>query len=177
MTFKKFTTAYDGVQDRFRISGEVEGGGVLSLWLTARLVQRLVLALAKLISPETAAHSRETSVQAWQQSKAKAVHSAQSNPGTRDPAPAAHRSGNHTMHLIHSVELKATAKQVVLIFRIANDTEVVRLPLSALELRQWLSILHRKCVACGWSTQGWPVWLAQSEQYAETMNTGSAVLH
>mgnify|MGYP000505615817 CR=1 FL=1 len=177
MTFKKFTTAYDDIQDRFRISGEVEGARVLTLWLTARLLQRLVLTLAKLISPETTVHTREGSVQAWQQASAKAVHAAQPQKGTEDPAPAAHLGGNHTMRLIHSVDLEATAKQVVLIFRVGNNAEVARLPLSALELRQWLGILHRKCVRCGWSTEGWPAWLAQTDQPVQNPNTEGAVFH
>ncbi len=179
MTFKKFTTAYDDIQDRFRISGEVEGGRVLTLWLTARLLHPLVLALSRLISRETTVLTREGSVQAWQQASAQAVHAAQSSKGTEDPAPAAHRGGNHTMRLIHSIDVEANAKQVVLIFRAAKNVEVARLPLSALELRQWLSILHRKFQKCGWSTEGWPAWLAQSEPAGPTpaLDGQSTVLH
>jgi len=50
---KRVTTEYVDAEDRLRISGETGDGGVLVLWMTQRMVNRLIGALAQWLEKQS----------------------------------------------------------------------------------------------------------------------------
>ena len=60
------------------------------------------------------------------------------------------------------VDLSCSAESVTLLFPV-GDGEARKLQMSMLELRQWLSIVHRQFEHAGWSMQVWPEWFTKTE--------------
>ena len=50
----RITTRYVALEDRIRLAGEVEGAGMVSIWLTRRLLQRLLPKLLRGLEPAPA---------------------------------------------------------------------------------------------------------------------------
>ena len=60
--------------------------------------------------------------------------------------------------LIHSVDLTPAQERLALVFR-AADGRAAGVALTAIELRQWLAILHGVWLAAGWPASVWPEWI------------------
>lgn len=148
---QKITTTYEEEEDRLRLAGEDAAGEAVVLWLTQRLANRLVPALAAWLDEENAAGdewSRQT-CHSWAQTAARAQLSGSD----------AVRAGGHTpQRLVAAIDLNRGPERYGLAFK-GQDEATATLNLTATELRQWLAILHQAFLKAGWPRPGWPEWL------------------
>lgn len=155
---QRFTTEYVDLEDRIRLSGETAGGEAEVLWLTRRLIGRLVPHLCAwlekqdglgraLDEPHMADVLQGFALQAALQSLV-------------PQAPVRPEGAQHSW-LVQSVNLTAGEAALHLVFQGAADRQCV-LALQAQALRQWLGILHAQCCVAEWPLEVWPSWLTQS---------------
>ncbi|ABM40826.1 MAG: hypothetical protein E7K47_22235 [Acidovorax sp.] len=174
---QRITTAYDPAQDRMRLAGERADGSTLTLWLTQRLLKRLLPALWQWLerhdAPAGAAHSarlpgyHSDAVHGFAQQAARAQ---------LPPQPPVTPHERSPQWLVHSIQLSAGASGVELRFSGEPGTDApVGLTLAAQPLRQWLSILQQQYHEAEWPTQDWPAWLAAAAGPAAP--AGRAMLH
>jgi hypothetical protein len=149
MEIKRFTTQYDSHEDRVRLVCTDEQGQTLILWLTQRLLNRLVSHLCSglvreqsrpTVASRSPARSSVQSVrthveQSFAQQKAKAALSAQ--PPVVPRADAAHWR-------VDAADVKQGPSGVHLILKGALDDQRVKLHLSQALLRQWLGIVYEQ---------------------------------
>lgn len=173
-SLQRITTEYVEIEDRLRLVGELVNGATVVLWLTQRLVNRLLphliswldqqLTLATSIAPVQAAH--HDIVQSFVQ------HAARAQLALEPPVLAA---ASQAGWRVDAVDIAQGEDALVLTFK--GEAQVsATLTLAAQPLRQWLGIVYEQCLRGVWSTTVWPAWMEQA-QVSITPHTRSAMLH
>lgn len=166
-SLQRITTEYIDSQDRVRLAGELATGEVLTLWLTQRLLNRLIPHLCGWLERHTGNAPLAEVRQEMAQQKARSELEPQ--------APV--RAGARVQGvLIQSVDLKAAKAGIALLFKDAAGQEVARLQLPTMPLRQWLAILHGHYRLAAWPTSVWPAWVEEAQVGLMPKNH-SVVLH
>ena len=180
---QRITTEYVDSEDRIRLCGESAPNLTVVMWMTQRLLNRLVPHLLGWLEQQTAvpcgvgAGVRTEVVNSFVQQAAMASMEMQ--------APVQANSAQSAW-LVQSVDVTVTQAVVRLTFKgqPSSDQPVPSIEASvtmqALPLRQWLSILHEQCRRAGWVPTSpeaagpvWPEWI----QARHTGGGGVAVLH
>lgn len=144
-----------------------DGDGVApcAVWLTQRLLNELVSALATQLtamSPE-ADVERQAVRHRWSQSMASFTEA----PST--PSEVA-RAVTAAPHLVSTVRIRRSRALLQLRFARAETSELV-VTFTEPELRRWLLALHRLATRAGWSQTRWPAWIkAPAPQAPERLN-------
>lgn len=174
MEILKFTTRYDALQDRLCIDGEDRDGRIVSLWLTHRLLRRLIPALVKLITPVAESEDKVAVLAEWALDFAKTQQKPEL-PVTPQPVPTSPgRMVAPPDHLlISSIELKNSTRRVELVFCLPTNTPVATIEFNAETLRQWLSIVYRLWTGADWTLVEWPAWM----QPPASQGTARALVH
>lgn len=155
----RITTRYVAAEDRVRLSGQLEGAGTVAVWLTLRLLNRL---LPKLLS---GLEGRPAQMSLGEALRGEVLHGfAQRKAIAAMPATAPVQIADDTVHWVaEAVVISRSATGVALTFR-ARDGREVLLALMGEALRQWLAIVYRAYGAAGWPGDFWPTWLVESTQ-------------
>ncbi len=156
---ERLTTEYVQEEDRIRLNLEDPQQQRTTLWLTQRLLNRVVPALVKVLEEETSGKPQASDLQAFTQQRA------QRDIEQEAPIPAA-----ESAWLVRRVDMTSRPKAVTLVFG-DNQSETARLEMPRTALRQWLSILRDLYRRAEWSCENWPDWLAPLSQTAETKDS------
>lgn len=151
-TLKRITTEYKPLEDRVRLSGEVASGSVIVVWLTQRLLCRLVPEMARWLQSQEKPASDVVKVQSFKQQKASAMVGAQA------PVQAEQAVNDW---LVTAADLQRRPGLLLLVLRGANEEERVILELSPLALRQWLNMLLIAYARAEWPLTVWPLWMRE----------------
>lgn len=157
----RITTQYVDVQDRIRLSGEVQAGDALVVWLTHRLLNRLLPGLLGWLENQSGGGAvnamlpgyHTDAVQGFAQQAARAQLAKQ---------PPVQAEGASPHWLLVSVDLTHTAQSVALVFKGEDAHARVGLTLTTQPLRQWVNIVHDQYLQAGWSMEVWPAWITES---------------
>ncbi|MCB2080233.1 MAG: hypothetical protein KDE55_21370 [Novosphingobium sp.] len=152
-TISRISTTYVPREDRLLLSAVDMGGVQVKLWLTQRLMTRLVPALVDLIEksvPKEAPAAARPAMQAMEQTKAD-LQRQRMTPVRPEPA------GEE--HLVTNIGLRSSKKSVAVIFMWGeDDAEKVGLGIDRTRLRQWLRIFHEAYGRAKWPMDIWPEW-------------------
>lgn len=193
---RRLTTRYLDHEDRIRLAGELANGQVQVLWLTQRLLNRLLphlwqwLNLAVQNQPQShdspAAATAAASPGAQAELQRFAQQSAAAQRQQQTPVNAA--QAELTL-LVQSVDITQLPAGLKLVFKAAPPAigniptlvpaspqpQAVCLTLATQPMRQWLHILYQQYEAGGWAVNHWPAWLRP--EAASPAPTGGRVLH
>lgn len=166
---QRITTTFVDSEDRIRLCGEAASNQTVVLWLTQRLLNRLVPHLLAWLEQQTSitggvgSDVRADVVNSFAQQAALASLAQQ-------PPVQAHAA--QTVWLVQSVDMTTSADAIRLTFNDSPTSGQQRsnlqacLSMQALPLRQWLSILHEQCQRAGWvsapphaASDIWPEWI------------------
>lgn len=165
LALQRITTQYVPQEDRLRLAGEGPAQQVVVLWLTQRLLGRLVPHLCGWLEQQSAA-SVPQSLQAVQQSFAQQAamaalhHSAQAPVQVPQAQPAAEGTTPHSGQVVQAVDITPVGDAALQLgFKDGAGRVQAQLRLEALPLRQWLVIVQAQYAAADWPTPNWPQWL------------------
>lgn len=151
----RITTEYIDLEDRVRLSGEAASGAAVSLWLTQRLLGRLVAAILPWVAEGDDAY--QAIKNGFSQAAARAGLLQQA-PVPAQPLPC----------LVTKVDLRHNSEAMTLLF-FGADGLAGELTLQRQDLRHWLNILYDAWRAAGWPAGVWPEWMdAQAATPAPT---------
>lgn len=150
---ERITTEYIDTEDRIRLSGEVGNDVPVVIWLTQRLLQRLLPKLLQWLENQNADMPHADILHGFAQQAAKAELAPQ--------APVLAGSDS-TAWLVQSVDIEQSEQAVSLTFYGVNGQDPVSLALAATPLRQWLSIVYDAYLKAEWPIEVWPGWLRES---------------
>jgi len=177
MNLGRVTTVYVDVEDRFRLSGAAEDGSVVVLWLTQRLLCRLVPPMVQWLDKHSTLQASSSRPVA---TAVQAVHSfAQQSAvaGLRPQMPVHATAARHDW-LVQKVDVVTSAQALCLTFRPPDEggagDEKASVTMDATHLRQWLGIVHGQWQQAGWPQGVWPLWMAQAA--ADTPASGGGVV-
>lgn len=148
---ERITTEYIDTEDRIRLAGEAKNTAPVAIWLTQRLLQRLLPALLQWLEGQNADTPRAEILQSFAQQAAKA---------DLLPQTPVQVSKCHSAWLAMSVDITQSNEVIGLTFRGASD-ERITLTLAAKPLRQWLDILHDAYLRAEWPRDVWPAWVRE----------------
>ena len=155
-SLKRLSTEYVALEDRIRITGELEKVAPVVIWMTHRLFSQAIPLTLRWLQAETASSTKATSspkaievVQSFAQEAARAELKPQ-NPVRADPSGAT--------WIAHTVEIASAKDRLGLTFRGSNN-QAASVSFKPIELRQWLSIVHLAWTKAQWSPQIWPDWV------------------
>lgn len=156
----RITTEYIDAEDRLRLTGEKAPGEVLVLWLTQRLVHRLMDHLCRCLDNQAHHLSQSRALQAdviqtFAQQAARARLPTQ---------PAVLASQASQQWLVTAVDINQAADKTTLTFKGSNPDGHARLTLHEQPLRQWLGIVFEQCSKAGWPVEVWPDWVRDAYQ-------------
>lgn len=169
---QRITTEYIDSEDRIRLSGELSPQSTVVLWLTQRLINRLLPHLLGWLEQQAGNGAMGELFQGFAQQAAMA---------TLEQQPPVQSAPQSQALLVQAVNLAAAAEGVRLTFRCVGDmsapegSDAIGLTLHAQPLRQWLGILHTQYCKADWPLTGWPDWL--TEAHTPTGHTSQAMLH
>ena len=146
---KRLTTRYLDVEDRIQVAGELAGGATVVLWLTQRLMQRLLPVLLQSLEKNGVDASYAAMLQGFAQQAARAGQAA---------APPVSAGQGRQSWLVVTVNISQTEEIVRLAFKGLEDQQAL-LVLALQPLRQWLGIVHDAYGKAGWSMAVWPDWV------------------
>ena len=145
----RITTEYIDVEDRIRICGEAENAAPVVIWLTQRLLNRVLPVLLQWLERQNANTPRAEALQGFAQQAARAE---------MKPQAPVRASKGCAAWLVQSVDVKQSAQVVILTFK-SIDNQNATLTLAATPLRHWLNILHDTYLKAEWSLDVWPEWV------------------
>ena len=179
---QRVTSIYSDSEDRFRIAGEVDADSTRCLWLTQRLLMRLVPHMLEWLNEIARAEGKGDLGQAelmqdFAQQAAKARLEPQAAvrvPSIPDPnAPIETTPGASAFAkiddtwLVQEVDIsKSTNGVLTLVFK-RERASGAQLAMAPIELRQWLIILHTQWLQAGWPAAIWPEWVDTSPKASE----------
>lgn len=149
---ERITTRYIDLEDRIRLSGQQGDSAPVVIWLTRRLLYRLLPALLQWFEHQGEETFRAQALNSFAQQAASAEFKSQ--------LPVQASSGS-AVWLVQSIEMSIEKKVLRLIFR-GPDKQSSILVLTAGLLRQWLNILYDACLKAGWPLDVWPAWIRES---------------
>jgi hypothetical protein len=160
---QRLSTDYVEIEDRIRMAGQTPAGPIV-MWLTGRLASRAIpaflrwldeAALPAVATPAAAtpapapSPAAKRALQGFAQEVAVAKLKQQPPVAPVSSAPA---------WLVTAIDLQAGKTHLDMVFRGMAD-QSVSLRFNAVELRQWMAILHRAWSAANWPPLVWPDWI------------------
>lgn len=121
------------------------------IWLTRRLLVRLIEAMVKAIESETVGRPESDTLQSFTQ------HRAQQAQVEESPVKALEGSAEW---LINRVDLNVSHERLTL--KLFLDDDCATLPMPRVNARQWLNIIQRLFEVAEWHYEKWPSWMQQS---------------
>ena len=146
---QRITTEYIDTEDRIRLTGEVNESDPVILWLTQRLLTRLLPHLFLWLEQQNGNTMPAEIVQSFAQRAARSELTEQ---------PPVQRSAESTEWLVHAVDITPDNASLRMRFRSIGEDEAT-LTLPVVQLRQWLGILHLLWGKGEWPRGVWPEWI------------------
>jgi hypothetical protein len=153
----RFVTDYNDTEDRIRLVCETDAGPVI-LWLTQRLLQRLVPALVRWLEQQQGRTSKALTAFAFAQSSARKRRIPPQLPSW----------------LVRTVSLHREKGQIRLTFK-ADASRTAAITLAIAPLYKWLELLYDAYLAAQWPLTAWPAWV--TERASVFSNNQPAVWH
>ena len=160
-TLQRITTEYIDLEDRVRLAGETADGERVVLWLTRRLLDRLLPHLLGWLEKRhvpTTSRLYEEARQGFAQEAARA--------GLK-PEPAVSTSAANRGWLVTAVDVNADDQRVLLNFKGQAEVDQIWLVVEEAPLRQWLGIIHALYIGASWPLSLWPAWMSTPDKPAE----------
>jgi hypothetical protein len=147
---KRLTTEFVEREDRIRLVGEIGESKTVTLWLTQRLINRLIPHVLAWLETQTVTQTRSHLLQDFAQQAARASLTLQQPVANRDDSEA---------WLIDSIDLKKTTEVFQMIFKVTSTDQAAKITFEVIPLRQWLGIVFEQYRCAQWSMSLWPDWV------------------
>lgn len=179
---QRITSIYSDVEDRFQITGEVSDESTRCLWLTQRLLLRLVPHILEWLNEIARAEGKGDLGQAeLMQDFAQQAAKARLEPQAAVPVPtmpdpnaaiettpgAATAGQQEAIWLVKEVDISKSTNGILTLTFKHESANGVQLAMAPIELRQWLIILHSQWLQAGWPAAIWPEWVDTSPKASD----------
>jgi len=174
MKLTRITTIYDGEEDRFHLLGTTLEDESLELWITQRLLGRMVKVLLEWLEGNSKEQLGSHSQSSQAQSSVQTFAQQNANAAWESSVPVEKQISTES-HLLGEVDIQRGDEHVVLVFKLPEQ-QVAELLLDSTHLRQWLTIVMAQWINAEWPADLWPQWMQQAGAEVEHSG-GSLSLH
>lgn len=157
---RRFTTEYVVAEDRIRISLEREDDSLAILWLTRRLMIRLVPQIVRVLKTlpqlqgQTVVKTSPRSDNAQRRNQMDALGKLEQ----QAPVLSGDLSDSIDSSLVSGLGVRMARGVMLMDFKVGEEVVQI-LPFTEDALRQWLGMLHVNFTKAGWKEDIWPNWI------------------
>ena len=166
---ERITTEHVELEDRIRLAGLTYDNQTVCIWLTMRLLKRLITHFLNLLEKNTP-ELKETPTQSEQSRESIHNFVQQSAEQQVVEETAVKVTKNSPNHLAAEIDVKSDHAGVTIIFK-GEFSSHHAIYLNNQQLRQWLGMLHIIWQKAEWSTLVWPDWMSSSPQETASLAT------
>ena len=162
ITLQRITSEYIESEDRIRLTAISDAEEIIILWITQRLLIRLVAHFLGWLEKEAPKVSRSSAVDTGAKStlQGMAQQSAVANLQNQSAVTATSESA---ILLVKEIDIKMSEEAAVLVFKY-DDDQKAELSFTIQQLRQWLGMIHRLWRLAEWPVSIWPDWMDDNQQ-------------
>ena len=166
---QRLTTRYVEREDRIRLTGENEDRGVVTLWLTQRLANRIIGPLCRWL--ESQAQDSQAASKPSPRMQLEQTFEQERAAQALVPQPPVQPEGTSTESLVESVDVQRGGKGVRLVFKDGQQKILATLTFSSTLTRQWMAIVLGQFKAAQWPLAAWPQWMVNVGRRPEAGET------
>lgn len=171
ISLERITTEYIELEDRIRLASLTDDNQTISIWLTMRLLRRLITHCLNLLAKSTPGLEKaptqneksRKSIQNFVQKSAEQQIVVETAVTVTENSPD---------YLAAEIDVRNDYAGVTIIFKDEFNSNY-SIYLNNRQLRQWLSMLHMIWQKAEWSTLIWPDWMSSDPQ--ETASAATSV--
>ena len=161
---EKITTKYNETEDRFCISALTSDDSVIILWVSCRILKRLLPLIFRWLDADRSI-TAQNDIKSKRLMNDFAQYEAQAElkpetPVQHERSQSQEPKKQDKSWLIHEIELNYSDKVMELDIKDANN-KIAKLSLSKLYARQWLMILYSQWIKSEWPMNVWPDWFTK----------------
>lgn len=170
----RLTVTYCLTEDRLRLSGEGTAGDTLVLWLTQRLLNRLIPELAQWLEKHEARRIGRA-LQTMPRGEALLSFSQQQAVQSLPPHSPVEIRPHSGEWRVNRVNLRCSDSRIEFAFH-DEAAPRARITFAPTQLQQWLGLVHRAYSSADWPLAVWPDWMSEPAPKPQVM-PGAVVLH
>ena len=166
VSLQRITIQYILSEDRIRLTGEDVSGTTRVLWMSQRILNRLIPHICQSLEAKQDDILQSSLVQAFAQQKARM--------NFQQVASVKAHADSQSL-LVQNVDVKTLSSGIELCFKDKDGQIFASLILRSQVLRSWLNIVYDQYLCAEWSTSMWPLWIAEAKPPSQPATT--SVLH
>ena len=161
-TLQRITSEYIESEDRIRLTAISNAEETLILWITQRLLVRLITHFLGWLEKEAPKVSWSSAIDTGAKSalQGMAQQSAVANLQNQSAVTA---NSESTTLLVKEIDIKMSEETVLLVFK-CDDGRKAELSFTIQQLRQWLGMIHQLWRQAEWPVSVWPDWMDDKQQ-------------
>ena len=161
-TLQRVTSEYIESEDRIRLTAISNAEETLILWITQRLLVRLITHFLGWLEKEAPEVARSSAVGSEAKSALQGM-AQQSAAAKLQEQSAVTATSDSTTLLVKEIDIKMSEEAVLLVFK-CDDDQKAELSFTVQQLRQWLGMIHRLWRQAEWPLSIWPEWMDDNQQ-------------
>lgn len=160
---QRLTTVYDAAEDRIRLTSRDKEGQVLCLWLTQRLLNRLIPHLCQGLEKKVAESDKHPQglVQPLRTFVEQSLAQQRANAELERQPPVV-PTADMSEWRVATVDVTLGAGGARLVLKGATEAQQAKVTLITPALRQWLGIVFEQYRGAGWPMLVWPAWMEEA---------------
>ena len=170
-TLQRITSEYIESEDRIRLVGTSDKEDTLVLWLTQRLLIRLIGHFLKWLDKEAPEVTRSSAIGNEAKSALQGMAQQSATAKLQEQSAVAATSDSAAL-LVKEIDIKMSEEVVSLVFK-CHDGQKPELTFTIQQLRQWLGMIHRLWGQADWPLSIWPEWMDDSQQVNQASSDSS----
>ena len=162
ITLQRITSEYIKSEDRIRLTAISEAEETIILWITQRLLIRLIAHFLGWLEKEAPEVARSSAIdnEAKSALQEMAQQSAVANLQNQSAVTA---NSDSAALLVKEIDIKMSEEVVLLVFK-CDEAWKAELSFTVQQLRQWLGMIHRLWRLAEWPVSIWPDWMDDNQQ-------------
>jgi len=161
-TLQRITSEYIESEDRIRLTATTGARETLILWITQRLLIRLIGHFLKWLDKEAPEVARSSAVGSEAKSALQGMAQQSAAAKLQEQSAVTATSDSATL-LVKEIDIKMSEEVVLLVFK-CHDGQRPELTFTIQQLRQWLGMIHRLWRQAEWPLSIWPEWMDDNQQ-------------
>ena len=157
----RFTSEYVASEDRFRLNSVTKDQSELALWVTQRVLVRLIRFFANWLDKTSPEVNKSTAIDSTERTRLQKIVQQSARSEITRSKPIAVQSDSDSW-LVSRIDIKANEKGARLTFK-SEDGQTAELVMTIKHLRQWLSIVHSLWRTAEWPMDVWPEWIEAAQ--------------
>ena len=162
ITLQRITSEYIKSEDRIRLTAISKAEETIILWITQRLLIRLIAHFLGWLEKEAPEVARSSAI--GNETKSALQGMAQQSAAAKLPEQSAVTANSDSAALlVKEIDIKMSEEVVLLVFK-CDEAWKAELSFTVQQLRQWLGMIHRLWRLAEWPVSIWPDWMDDNQQ-------------